>query len=238
MTDTMRKENEKILKAFEGLRVADIRDGMDWCGYMHYGTVSSKIMPLFPTMKIGIAHTYRFLPYQGPTPAFTGEAYTKWAYDEYYTKICNLGTLLETVEKGDFLCLDQSGIDVGLIGSNSGLHGIKNGAVGWLSNGGVRDTDELILEKVPFWGTMHSQPMVQGRLTWNPEDENIQIAIGGVVIHSGDVVAADSDGAVVVPRKIALDVARYAKQEYVNDMKTLNNMYEDMSLEIDRSVLD
>jgi len=26
MTDTMRKENEKILKAFEGLRVADIRE--------------------------------------------------------------------------------------------------------------------------------------------------------------------------------------------------------------------
>lgn len=238
MANITEKENAEILKAFDGLRVADIRDGMDWCGYMHYGSVSPNIMPLFPSMKIGVAHTYRFLPYQGPVPTVTGEAYTKWAYEEYYGKICNLGALLETVKEGDFLCLDQSGIDVGLIGSNSGLHGIKNGAVGWLSNGGVRDTDELILEKVPFWGTMHSQPMVQGRLTWNPADENIPIAIGGVVIYPGDVVAADSDGAIVVPRKIALEVARYAKQEYVNDMEALNKMYKAMELDIDRSVLE
>jgi 4-hydroxy-4-methyl-2-oxoglutarate aldolase len=227
------EENKAILEAYKGLRVADVRDGLDWCGMMHYGTVSSNIMPLFRTIKIGIARTLKYLPFQGPVPFLTGEAYTEWS-NNYYNKICTWG-FFANIEEGDFLCLDQCGMDVGLIGSNSGLEGIRCGAVGWLSNGGVRDTDELILEKVPFWGTMMSQPMVQGRLIF--EAEQVPIHIGGVVIYPGDVIAADGDGAVVVPRRMAFDVAKYARRELDNDKAGRKKLYMEMNMELDSTVL-
>lgn len=226
------KENKKILEAFKGLRVADVRDGMDWCGYMHYGTVSKEIQPIFRTCKIGIARTWKYLPFQGPMPFLTGEEYTKWSAD-YYKNVNFLG-YFDRIEEGDFICLDQCGMDVGLIGSFSGLEAIKEGAVGWVSNGAVRDTDEMILEKVPFWGTGCAQPMVQGRLIW--EAEQVPISIGGVAIYPGDVVAADGDGVVVVPRKAALDVAKYARQELDNDKAGRKNLYETMGRELDDSV--
>lgn len=227
-------ENKKILEAFEGLRVADIRDGMDWCGYMHYGSVSKEIKPIFRTLKIGIARTWKHLPYQGPVPFLTGDDYTKWAYDHYYKEVNFLGHF-DHIEKGDFICLDQCGMDVGLIGSNSGLAGIREGAVGWISNGTVRDSDEMILEKVPFWGTGCAQPMVQGRLVY--ETEQVPIVIGGVVIYPGDVIAADGDGVVVVPRKIAFDVAKYARRELDNDKVGRRQLYEDLGMELDSSVM-
>lgn len=226
-------ENKELLEMFEGLRVADVRDGLDWCGYMHYGSVASNIKPLFRTLKCGIARTWKHLPYQGPVPFITGKEYTEWAYDVYYKTLNPLG-YFDHIEEGDFICIDQCGMDVGLIGSNSGLEGIRQGAVGWVSNGAVRDTDELILEKVPFWGTGAAQPMVQGRLIF--ETEQVPICIGGVAIYPGDVIVADGDGVVVVPRKIAPDVAGFARQELDNDKVGRRKIYEALDMELDDSV--
>lgn len=64
----MNSENQELLKLFEPLRVADVRDGMDWMGYHHYGTMDYKIRPLYRTKAVGIARTARYLPYEGPDP--------------------------------------------------------------------------------------------------------------------------------------------------------------------------
>jgi len=47
-----------LLALFDGLRVADVRDGMDWAGLSAKGTVSPEIAPLNQGAKAtGIAHT-------------------------------------------------------------------------------------------------------------------------------------------------------------------------------------
>ncbi len=227
------KENKEILEAFQGLRVADVRDGMDWCGMMHYGSVDHSIMPLFRTIKIGIARTVKCLPFQGPMPFITGDEYSKWS-EEYYKKTFSF-PFLGSIEEGDFICLDQCSMDVGVMGSNSALLAVKNGAVGFVCNGGTRDSDEMILEKIPFWGSMICQPMVQGRIIY--EAQQVPIHIGGVVIYPGDVVAADGDGVVIVPRKIAFDVAKYAHQELDSDKKGRKKLYLSMNMELDETVL-
>ena len=53
----MRKnpEDNELLELFEPLRVADVRDGMDWMGYHHYGTLDYRIRPLERTKAVGIA---------------------------------------------------------------------------------------------------------------------------------------------------------------------------------------
>lgn len=228
------KENEKLLELFKDLRVTDVRDGMDWIGYHHYGTVDHNIRPLFRVHVVGIARTARYIPYEGPLPRCTPEEYTEWV-KYYYSEVC-YDPWSKDIENGDFICLDVAGIDVGHIGSNNSLDCKKRGAVGFLINGGgIRDTDEVVLQKIPVWSKFISQPMDQARIRYLEKD--IPIAIGGVAIYPGDIVVADGDGVVVVPRKVARDVAKYAKQELIADKAARKQHYIDLGMELDDTVI-
>ncbi|MBN1584637.1 MAG: RraA family protein [Anaerolineae bacterium] len=231
MTDV--NERQKLLELYEPLRVADVRDGMDWCMMHHYGSMSPGIRPLWRTKACGIARTARYVPFQGEMPKMTPEEYTKWS-GWYYGNVCTYPWMKE-IQPGDFCVIDQSGVDVGLMGSNNSLAGVRDGARGYVTNGGMRDTDELILQKVPFWSVMISQGMVQGRLQFDSMD--IPVSVGGVVVHPGDVVVADGDGVIVVPRKLAFDVAQYAHQELRNDKVGRRKLYESLGMELDDTVL-
>ncbi len=229
---TTNDERQRLLDLYAPLRVADVRDGMDWVGMMHYGSVAPEIRPLYRTRAIGIARTARYLPFGGPGPRVTGEDYTEWS-GWYYSEVCIYPWMAE-IEPGDFVVLDLSGVDVGLMGSNNTLEGIQRGARGYLSNGGVRDTDEIILQKIPFWSRMCSQSMVQGRVQFDAKD--VPVAIGGVLVCPGDVVVADGDGVIVVPRRMAFEVAEYAHRELRQDKISRRAKYEALGLPLDDSV--
>ncbi len=225
-------ESKKLLEAFKDLRVADVRDGMDW-NLMHaYGSMTPDIRPLWRTRAYGIARTCRYLPYEGPLPGKGGDEYRKWS-DWYYGSVCTY-PWMEEIEEGDFVVIDQSCVNAGLMGSANGLAGFGKGARGFVSNGGVRDTDELILERVPFWSRIVSQSMVQGRLRFDGKD--IPVSVGGVTVFPGDVVVADGDGVIVVPRKLAFDVARYAGQELSADKVVRRRLYGEVGLKEDETV--
>jgi regulator of RNase E activity RraA len=229
------QENLELIEMFQRLRVTDVRDGMDWMGYHHYGTVDYAIRPLFrpEASVIGIARTARYVPYEGPVPALPPEEYTKWV-KMYYTEIC-YDPWSKDIEPGDFICLDIAGIDVGLLGSNNTLTCKKRGAVGFMTNGGgIRDTDECILQKINVWTKHISQPMDQARIRYI--DKDIPIGIGGVAVYPGDLVVADGDGVIVVPRKIAKDVAKYAWQEASADKKARKQLYIDLGMKPDNTV--
>jgi regulator of RNase E activity RraA len=229
------RENQELIELFKGLRVADARDGMDWMGYHHYGTVHHSIRPLYRTNAVGVARTARYLPYEGPAPHMSGEAYTEWAR-WYYGNVCT-DPWSKEIEPGDFICLDICGLDVGLLGSNNTLAGKKLGAAGYLTNGGgIRDTDECIRQQIPVWSKFISQPMDQARIRYLEKDT--PVAIGGVAIYPGDVIVADGDGVVAVPRKIAADVAKYAWQEAFGDRKARKSMYIELGMPLDETVGD
>jgi 4-hydroxy-4-methyl-2-oxoglutarate aldolase len=65
-------DDRKVLKAFEGLRVADVSDGMDFVGLHDIGLVNPDIHPLWKDTVnyshriIGIAVTVRYVPTQQP----------------------------------------------------------------------------------------------------------------------------------------------------------------------------
>ena len=226
-------ERQELLELYQGLRVADVRDGMDWNMMHHYGSMSPDIRPLFRTRAYGIARTARYLPFQGPVPKLTPEEYTEWS-GWYYSEVCTY-PWMDDVEEGDFIVIDQSGVDVGLMGSSNGLGGIKRGVRGYVSNGSARDTDELILQQVPFWFKFTSQKMDQGRIQFDAKD--IPVAVGGVAVYPGDVVMADGDGVIVVPRKIAREVAKYARRELEHDKVDRRKLYEELGMELDETVL-
>lgn len=231
----MKKENEELLKLYEPLRVADVRDGMDWMGYHHYGTMDHKIRPLFRTKAVGIARTARYIPYEGPDPKVIGEEYSEWS-SWYYKNVCTYPWMKE-IEEGDFIVLDVSGIDVGIMGSENTLTAMLSGARGFVTNGGgIRDTDEVIMQKIPVWSYFVSQKMDQVRARFDRKD--VPVAIGGVSVYPGDVIVADGDGVIVVPREIAKEVAKYAHQELYKDKDARREKYEKLNWELDDTVVN
>jgi len=227
------KENLELLKTYEDLRVADVRDGLDYLGYHHIGSVHHSIRPLFRTRAFGIARTARYVPYAGNIPTMSPEEYHAWS-GRYYGEICTYPWINE-IEEGDFCVIDMSGVDAGLMGSSNTLHCVKKGCRGLMVNGGVRDTDEIILQKIPFWSPFISQCMVQGRLQY--DSRNVPIVIGGMTVCPGDVVVADGDGAIVVPRALARDVGRLAHEEHHRDKQDRKKMYEALGRELDSTVV-
>jgi regulator of RNase E activity RraA len=229
---TSQDERRDLLDLYEGLRVADVRDGLDWTMRHHQGSMQADVRPLWRTRAVGIARTARYVPYRGTIPAMSPEEYTEWV-QWYYEEVCPY-PWLEAAEEGDFGVIDQSGVDVGLMGSNNSLAGVAQGVRGYVTNGGVRDTDELILQKVPFWSRIVSQGMVQGRLQF--EAHGVPVAVGGVLVQPGDVIVADGDGVVVVPREAAVDVATYAHRELEKDKAGRKKLYEKLGMELDHTV--
>jgi 4-hydroxy-4-methyl-2-oxoglutarate aldolase len=213
------KIREQLLARYESLRVADVRDGMDWCGMHHYGSLRPDIRPLFRTRACGIMRV-------------AAAEYTVWS-GWYYAEVCTY-RWMDEIQAGDFIVIDQSGVDVRLMGSHNALVGVQRGARGYVTSGGVRDTDELIRQQIPFWSRFVSQGMVQGRLRFDAH--NVPVACGGVTVHPGDVVVADGDGVIVVPRGKAQEVAAYAQAVIEGDKAGRRGLYKQLGLPEDDSV--
>ncbi len=223
---------DELLDLYATLRVADVRDGMDTLLRHRSGSMSPSIRPLWRTRAVGIARTCRYVPWTGTVPGLEPEEYWEWV-GWYYREVCPY-PWMERVEPGDFVVIDASGVDAGLMGSNNTLDGVRRGAVGYVSSGGCRDTDEVVLQKVPFWTAVISQSMVQGRLAFDAMD--VPVEVGGATVRPGDVVVADGDGVIVVPAEIGVEVAKWAEAEHRRDMKGRRKHYEALGLEIDETV--
>jgi regulator of RNase E activity RraA len=225
-------ENRELLAAFESLRVADVRDGLDTLGLHWCGSAGPAVRPILRVRAHGIARTCRYLPYAGPPPTLTGEAYWEWSA-KYYREVCSY-PWIPRIRPGDFIVIDQSGVDAGLMGSNNTLDCLRRGARGFVSNGGVRDSDELIAQGVPFWSAAISQKMVQLRLQFDAQD--VPVAIAGARVEPGDVVVADGDGVIAVPRRLAPQVAREGQAEHRRDRAARRKHYQALGLPLDPSV--
>jgi regulator of RNase E activity RraA len=227
-----KSQREEILNLFDQLRVTDTRDGLDWIGYHHYGSMSTDMRPLWRTRAIGFAKTSRYIPYDKPCPNLTGDAYTEWS-GWYYGNVCVYPWMTE-LEKYDFPVIDMSNLAVGLMGSNNTMEGVRDGAAGYVAFGGVRDTDEIILQKIPFWSTKVAQPMDQARIQY--ESHGKKINCDGVCVCPGDLVVADGDGVVVVPAELVADVAKWAAREMTADRAARRKLYIDLGMALDDTV--
>jgi 4-hydroxy-4-methyl-2-oxoglutarate aldolase len=228
-------EREELLRRYAKLRVTDVRDGLDSLMLHQVGSMSPDIRPIWRTRACGIARTARYVPFNGRIPTLTPDRYWKWLIS-YYHDHCRY-PWAPLIQPGDFCVIDMSGIDCGLMGSNNTLDAVRHGARGFVtSGGGVRDTDEIILQKVPFWAPYISQSRAIGLIDFDAMD--IPVCVGGVTVHPGDVVVADGDGVIVVPRAVARSVAEEADGERRRDMAGRRAHYQALGLPLDETVTD
>ena len=85
------------------------------------------------------------------------------------------------------------------------------GALGVVSDGPMRDIAEVRKLGLPVFCTGGVAPPSIARLTFTGWEE--PIGCGGVAVIPGDVIVADQDGVVVVPRALAAEVARDAPEQ-------------------------
>lgn len=203
------EDNKRILDMYSWLRVADVSDGMDVVGLQDVGLVDASIHALwkdtdkFTHRTVGIAVTARYVPTNRREPRMEQKTINQWyatITTEAFTKVLAPGSMLviDAMEDGE----SRS------IGSSNILAWKKLGMVGLVTSGGLADTDEIIYHKVPVWFRRLARGIRPGRNEL--ESVNRPVTIGGVLVRPGDVVVADGDGVVVVPRERAEEVAKAA----------------------------
>jgi 4-hydroxy-4-methyl-2-oxoglutarate aldolase len=232
--------DKAVLELFKGLRVADIVDGLDAVGLVDTGTMDPEIHALwrdtanFTHRFAGIAVTARYVPTQRPTAGVLSfEAYDAWSAD-WYDKI-SPESFAPLIRPGTALVIeDAPAADVGSIGSYNILEWQSLGCVGVVTNGTARDTDEIITEKVPLYLRRIGRGIRPGRNEL--ESVNRPVVCGGVLVVPGDVVVADGDGVVVVPRAKAEAVAKYARKIMDGDKDGRRELYKKAGLKPDPSV--
>lgn len=220
---------EEILDTVSKLRVTDIRDGLDWVGLHHFGTVSPEIRPLWRTKAAGFALTMRHIPTQQKVPELTPDEYTKWAYEYWYGQVF-ANDMPDQIDGSTFLVIDTCNTPTPAVGSMDSMIWATLGARGCLTNGGTRDTDETLESKhLPVWSRWIVQPMYQGRVEWG--GHSVPVEIGGQLVRPDDLIVADGDGAIVVPVEVIDDVLKYAIQESENDKRSRAMLFDALGIE-------
>jgi regulator of RNase E activity RraA len=232
------EDDAKILKLYEGLRVADVSDGMDMVGLPGTGLVDQSIHPDWTNSDLshifrGIAITVRYVPTQEKDRPEPNEKFSEWE-GNFYNKFSN-EAFTDLIKPGTAVVIDDvEDKDIGSIGSYNILNWFKLGAVGVVTDASSRDTDEIEIEKVPLYLRKKGRGIRPGRN--EIESVNRPIVIGGVLVCPGDVIVADGDGVIVVPRKQAEQVAIYAKQIFDKDKEGRKNLYKEVGLPEDKTV--
>lgn len=241
--------DEVLIELYKGARVADVVDAMVTVGYIEVGVMDPKIAPLWRDVNdmshrfSGIAVTVRYGPTNHPihpgvdlTDPANYELYREWR-GRWYNELSG-EPFREYIKPGTVIVMDnKDDNDAGSTGSNNIMDWQARGAVGLVTAGGIRDIDEIILQRNPVY-TNYSERGRGERIGRNEIiDVQRPVVVGGVLVHPGDVVVADSDGVVVVPRRVAVRVGQIAYQELVDDMVSRRRHYETLDRPLDDTVI-
>jgi 4-hydroxy-4-methyl-2-oxoglutarate aldolase len=221
-TKTMMTDKEWCSTIQSALYAAAVSDTLDELGYRHQA-MHQRLRPLLPDIKrcgfVGRARTFLWKE----TDRIAAE-------DPYGLEIDGMDSL----KPGDVAVhsTDASGTNApwGELMSTIAAH---NGAVGCVCDSQIRDCVRIIEMNFPVYCTGIRPVDSKGR--GRVEAFDVPIQCGGVSVNPGDLIFADFDGVVVIPRSIEQQVIRMAlekagkenlsRQELLEG-KTLREVYE------------
>lgn len=169
---------------------------------LRHGSIK-RARPLDPALAkcVGPAYTLRFIPMRedlaGPPKP---------------------GTMLphrmavESAPPGSILVIDSGDAEnCGTLGDILVARLKHRGVAGVVSDGPMRDVAGILSVGFPVLATASVANASMNEVM--PIDVELPIACGGVAVFPGDIIATDLDGAVVIPRHLADDLARDAYEQ-------------------------
>lgn len=153
----------------------------------------------------GFARTLRYVPFREDLFAARGGTLPGGGLNAQKRAV-------EQVRPGEVLVIEARGDHTaGTVGDILALRAQVRGAAGIVTDGAIRDSQPLHAMDLPvYFGATH--PAVLGR-RHVPWEVNGTIACAGVTVTPGDVMAGDGDGVIVIPARLAMEVARDAAEQ-------------------------
>lgn len=185
---------EQLIAGYREVATASVSDAVDKVAGRR-GFLDHEIRPRINERKVvGPAVTVL----EGPTDEILPPTHALAAIDES--------------PAGSVLCIAIGGErNVAVWGGLMTAGAVANGHAGALLDGAVRDIAEIRRDyDFPVYARSVCPATTVGR--FKTLASNVPVEIGGVTIHPGDLVVADVDGAVVVPRAHAEAVLAMAQE--------------------------
>lgn len=129
---------------------------------------------------------------------------------------------IEVCRPGDVLVVTTTSESTdGMFGDLLAVSCRAHGVVGLLIDAGIRDVADLTTMEFPVWAkAVHAQGTVKA----TAGSVNVPVVCAGAAIDPGDVVVADVDGVVIVPREAAADVARLTDERLAKEEKSRDRL--------------
>ena len=192
----MNCEDQELCALFEGLDTPGVSDAMDKLG------LSGQCLGIAPLTNytcvvVGPAFTVKYVP--ASTPAGS------------------VGDFLDEVAPGDVVVIDNGGrTDCTVWGDIMTLYAGQRKIAATVIDGVCRDVNKAIADEYPLF--TKGRFMRTGKDRVQVDGINVTLSIGQTRVCARDIVVADANGVVVVPRDRAGDVADAAQKiEVVED---------------------
>ena len=198
----------------ERLTTAILSDSCDAAGLRHQ-VLQQRLAPIVPGSRaMGRARTVRFAP-----------SLADDSVDPYRDAI----DVIDGIRAGQMVVIstDESN-DSAFWGELFSAAALGAGASGVITDGNLRDTDRIAALGFPAFS--RSRRPIDFRARMRIVDMDVPVVLGGVEIRAGDLVMADDDGAVVVPRAREDEVLGLARQRAAQESTVLAELLNGASL--------